>query len=53
MILLLHLSTNQTLKLAKQLNEGFKRHVYWNKYKAIDNKVEEIDTANAEKHIRQ
>ena len=40
-------------KLTKFLSEGFKRSVYWNKYKVIDNKVVEITDANAEKHIRE
>ena len=40
-------------KIRKQLNEGFKRPVYWNKYKVIDNKVVEIAAANAEKHLRK
>ena len=40
------LSTEDNLKLVKQLNEGFKRSVYWNRYKVIDNKVEEIAAAN-------
>ena len=44
------LSIEDNAKLAKQLNEGFKRPVYWNKYKVIDNKVLEITDANAEKH---
>ena len=35
------------------MNEEFKRPVYWNKYKVIDNKVVEIAAANAEKHIRE
>ena len=35
------------------MNEGFKRPVYWNKYKVADNKVVEIAAANAEKHIRE
>ena len=47
------LSTEDNVKLIKQLNEGFKRPVYWNKYKVIDNKVVEIAAANAEKHIRE
>ena len=47
------LSTEDNVKLVKQLNERFKRPVYWNKYKAIDNKVVEIAAANAEKHIRE
>ena len=37
----------------KQLNEGFKRPVYWSKYKVIGNKVVEIAAANAEKHTRE
>ena len=37
------LSAEYNAKLRKQLNEGFKRPVYWNKYKVIDNKVVVID----------
>ena len=47
------LSTEDNAKLAKQLSEGFKRSVYWNKYKVIDNKVVEITNANAEKYTRE
>ena len=36
----------------KQLNEGFKKPVYWNKCKVIDNKVVAITAANAEKQIK-
>ena len=36
----------------KELNEGFKKPVYWNKCKVIDNKVVEITAANAEKQIK-
>ena len=32
------LSTEDNAKLAKQLSEGFKRPVYWNKYKVTDKK---------------
>ena len=39
--------------LSKLLGEGFKRPVYWNKYKVIDNKVVEIAAANGEKYIRE
>ena len=47
------LSTEDNAKLTKQLSEGFKRPVYWNKYKVIDNEVVEITDAIAEKHIRK
>ena len=47
------LSTEDNAKLTKQLSEGFKIPVYWNKYKVIDNKVVEIAAANAEKQIRE
>ena len=47
------LSTEDNAKLAKQLNERFKRSIYWNKYKVIDNKVVEITAANEEKYIRE
>ena len=32
------LSTDSSAKLAKQISEGFKRPVHWNKYKTIDSK---------------
>ena len=47
------LSTKDNVKLVKQLNEGFKRSVYWNKCKVIDNKVVEIAAGNEEKNIRE
>ena len=31
------LSAEDNAKLSKTLNEGFKKSVYWNKYKVIDN----------------
>ena len=50
---LVTLSAEDNVKLVKQLNEGFKRPVYWNKYKVTDNEVVEIAAANEEKHIRE
>ena len=47
------LSAEDNVKLVKQLNEGFKRPVYWNRYKVIDNKLVDIARANEEKHIRK
>ena len=47
------LLTENNAKLVKQLSEGFKRPVYWYKYKVIDNKTVEITNAGAEKHIRE
>ena len=47
------LSAEDNVKLVKQLNEGFKRPVYWNKHKVIDNKLVDIAAANAEEHIRE
>ena len=44
------LSTEGNAKLAKQLSEGFKRSVYWNKYKMINDKVVEITDANTKKN---
>ena len=46
------LSAEDNVKLVKQLNERFKRPVYWNKYKVTDEKVLGTAAANAEKHIR-
>ena len=45
------LKTEDNTKLSKLLSEGFKRPVYWNKYKVIDNKVVEIAANNGEKYI--
>ena len=36
------LSIADNAKLSKLLDEGFKRSIYWNKYKVIDNRVVEI-----------
>ena len=33
------LSAEDNLKLSKLLGKGFKRSIYWNKYKVIDNRV--------------
>ena len=33
------LSTEDNTRLTKLLGEGFKRSVYWNKYKVIRNKI--------------
>ena len=46
------LSTEDSVKLSEQLDEGFKRPVYWNKYKVIDNSAVEIAAANTNKYIR-
>ena len=48
-----YLSAEYNAKLSKFLGEGFKRAVYWNKYKVIDNKVVEIAANNGEKYIRE
>ena len=47
------LSAEGNVKLVQLLKEGFKRLVYWNKYKVIHNKIVEIAAANAEKHIKE
>ena len=44
------LSAEDNAKLSKLLGEGFKRPVYWNKYKVIDNKVVENVANNGEKN---
>ena len=46
------LSIEDNEKLTKQLNEEFKRPVYWNKYQVINNNVVNIADANQEKQIR-
>ena len=47
------LSAEDNAKLSKLLGEGFKRSIYWNKYKVIDNKIVEIAANNEEKYIRE
>ena len=47
------LSAEDNVKLSKLLGEGFKRSIYWNEYKVIDNKIVEIATNNEEKYIRE
>ena len=45
------LSADNKAKLSKLLSKGFKRTVYWNEYKVIDNEVIEITADNEEKYI--
>ena len=47
------LKTEDNTKLSKLLSDGFKRSIYWNKYKVIDNILVQIATANEEKYIRR
>ena len=47
------LSAEDNVKLSKLLGGGFKRAVYWNKYKVIRSKVVGIATATEEKYIRE
>ena len=47
------LSAEDNAKLLKLLGEGFKRSIYWNEYKVIDNKILEIDTNKKEKYMRE
>ena len=47
------LSAEDNAKLSKLLTDGFKRTVYWNEYKVIDNKIVEIASNNDEKDMRK
>ena len=47
------LLAEDNVKLSKLLSEWFKRSVYWNKCKIIDNRVVEIADNNEEKYIRE
>ena len=47
------LLTADNAKLSKLLSKEFKRLVYWNKYKVIDNRLLEINDANVERPIRE
>ena len=40
-------------KLSKLLNKGFKTPIYWNEYKVTPNEIVEIAVANREEHIRK
>ena len=46
------LSAEGNAKLSKLLGKGFKRSIYWNKYKVTDNIEVNINNANEEKYIR-
>ena len=43
------LSTEDSAKISKQLSKGFKRPVYWNKYRVIDKKVVTMTSVNEKK----
>ena len=45
------LKAEDNTKLSKLLSEGFKRSIYWNKYKVTDNILVEIANNNDEKYI--
>ena len=47
------LKTEDNTKLSKLLSEGFKRSIYWNKYKVIDNILVQIAANNEEKYVRE
>ena len=47
------LSAEGNAILSKLLGEGFKRPVYWNKYKLIDDKVVETAANNGEKYVTE
>ena len=47
------LSIEDNAKLSKLLGKGFKRSIYWNKYKVIDNTEVSINNVNDDKYIRQ
>ena len=47
------LSIEHNAKSLKLLREGFKRSIYWNKYKVTDNRAVEIAANNEEKYKRE
>ena len=47
------LSIEDNAKLSKLLSEGFRRSVYWNKYKVTDNIVVSLNAAKEEKYVRE
>ena len=52
-VLIVTLKTEDNTKLLKLLSEGFKRSIYWNKYKVTDNILVGIVANNGEKYIRE
>ena len=52
-LLIATLSAEDSAELSKLLTEGFKRPVYWNKNKVIDNMLVHIANHNEEKYIRE
>ena len=47
------LKTEDNPKLSKLLSKGFKRFIYWNKYKVIHNILVQIAANNEEKYTRE
>ena len=47
------LKTEDNVKLSKLLSGGFKRPIYWNKYKVIPDKVINIAVNGREYHLRE
>ena len=52
-VLIVTLSAEDNVKLSKLLSAGFKRSIYWNKYKVIENIVVEIANNNEEKTLKR
>ena len=52
-VLIVTLSVEDNTKSSKLLGGGFKRSIYWNKYKVIDKRIVEIVDDNEEKYIRE
>ena len=52
-VLIVTLAAEDNVKLSKLLSEGFKRSIYWNKHKKIDNILVEIIVNIEEKYIRE
>ena len=52
-VLIVTLLAEDNAKLSKLLGEGFKRSIYWNKSKVIDNIEKSINNANEEKYITE
>ena len=46
-------SSEDNVKLSKLLGEGFKRPIYWNKYKVIPNKTVDLAAVNDVIYIRE
>ena len=52
-VLIVTLKIEDNTKLSKLLSDGFKRSIYWKKYKVVDNILVQISTNNEAKYMKE